>query len=165
VRIFFIFPVLLTFLSLASHAQDYKAYEGYFWTQEKDAIFEIVISEEADQPTIMGITRWGTTEGRLDEHNPDPNLKDRPLVNLTFLWDFSYEAKKNRWSDGKVYDPNNGKTYSAKMSLEKDGNILKMRGYVGISLLGRTAKFERVKTEDLPETLVSGTTITETPAP
>jgi len=76
-------------------------------------------------------------------------------MGLKFLWDFKYKAKKNRWVDGKVYDPNNGKTYSAKMSLDDGGRILKMRGYVGISLLGRTAKFERVQDTDLPPELTA----------
>jgi hypothetical protein len=45
------------------------------------------------------------------------------------------------WSQGKIYDPKNGKTYSCKMTLE--GNELKVRGYVGFSLLGRTTVWTR----------------------
>jgi uncharacterized protein (DUF2147 family) len=45
------------------------------------------------------------------------------------------------WEDGKIYDPKNGKTYSCKMTLE--GNELKVRGYVGFSLLGRTTVWTR----------------------
>jgi uncharacterized protein (DUF2147 family) len=56
------------------------------------------------------------------------------------LWGFKYKGA-NKWEGGKIYDPNNGKTYSCKMTLE--GNTLKVRGFVGISLLGRTTIWTR----------------------
>jgi uncharacterized protein (DUF2147 family) len=155
VRKYFVFAISILLVSLSSYAQDYKAYNGFFWTEAKDAIIEIAVTEGENGPKISGVTRWSTNEGGFDSQNPEPSLQNRPLIDLEFLWGFTYKAKKNRWADGKVYDPNNGKTYSAKMSLENKGNTLKMRGYIGISLLGRTAKFERVKPEDLPEVLVS----------
>ena len=40
------------------------------------------------------------------------------------------------YKDGTIYDPKSGKTYSCKMTI--DGNKLKIRGYIGISLFGRT---------------------------
>ncbi|UTW54528.1 DUF2147 domain-containing protein [Kordiimonas sp. SCSIO 12610] len=154
-RKYFIVAISLFLVSLSASSQDYKAYEGYFWTEAKDAIFEITVVDGENGPDIKGITRWGAAEGGFDTQNPDPELQNRSLIDLTFLWGFTYKPKKNRWADGKVYDPNNGKTYSGKMSLEKEGSVLKMRGYIGVSLFGRTAKFERVKPEDLPETLTA----------
>jgi hypothetical protein len=136
------------------NAQNYKAYEGFYWTAEKDAIIELTLTEGADGPEVTGRTRWSNSEAGFDTQNPDTALRDRPIIGLEFLWGFTYSPKKNRWKGGKVYDPKNGKTYSAKMSLDKTGKVLKMRGYVGISLLGRTAKFERVKQSDLPEELI-----------
>ena len=148
--------VLLLGASTLLSAQAYKVYEGYYWTEAKDAIIELTLSEGENGPEITGRTRWSSNpKAGFDAQNPDPALRDRPLMGLKFLWGFKYKAKKNRWADGNVYDPNNGKTYSAKMSLDKDGRILKMRGYVGISLLGRTAKFERVQSDDLPEELIA----------
>ena len=126
-------------------AQDQSSYHGFWWNEDRSGIVELMPADDG----IKGVTRWGKTPD-TDRHNPDPNLRNRNLKGITFLWGFTYEPKKNRWKGGKVYDPNNGKTYDAKMSLEDDGNTLKMRGYVGISLLGRTAKFERVKATDFP---------------
>lgn len=142
--------LILVFLffagSVAASADDQSAYHGLWWNEDKSGIFELQASAEGG---IEGVTRWGNGPD-TDKHNPDPALKDRSLLGITFLWGFDYVEKKNRWKDGKVYDPNNGKTYDAKMELEKDGSILKMRGYIGVSLFGRTARFERVKANELP---------------
>ncbi len=48
-----------------------------------------------------------------------------------------------KWAGGKIMDPNNGKTYSSKMELIYGGKKLQVRGFLGISLLGRTQVWER----------------------
>ncbi len=53
------------------------------------------------------------------------------------------EANGNEWSGGNIIDPANGRTYRAKMELDGP-NRLRVRGYLGISLLGRTQVWERV---------------------
>ncbi len=143
----FLFIVLLALGSASAAAQsDAQAdYHGLWWNEDRTGIVELIAVGDG----IEGVTRWGDKPD-TDRHNPDPTLKGRSLRNIKFLWGFTYEAKKNRWSNGKVYDPKNGKTYDAKLSLAKDGKILKMRGFIGISLFGRTAKFERVSPEELP---------------
>jgi uncharacterized protein (DUF2147 family) len=78
---------------------------------------------------------------RNDRKNPDPALRDRPIVGLEIVSGFSY-AGKNRWADGKVYDPESGKTYSGKMTLLPD-NHLELRGFIGISLIGRSVTWTR----------------------
>jgi uncharacterized protein (DUF2147 family) len=79
---------------------------------------------------------------KLDSKNPDENLKKRALLNLEILKDFVYDGSK--WTDGTIYDPKSGKTYSCNLSL-KSTDVLNVRGYVGISLLGRSETFRRVK--------------------
>ena len=59
------------------------------------------------------------------------------------LTGFKY-AGKNVWEDGKIYDPENGKTYSCKITLKANGDIT-VRGFIGISLLGRNTTWKRVK--------------------
>ena len=78
---------------------------------------------------------------KVDEKNPDPALKTRPVLNLELLKDFTFNGEN--WENGTIYDPKSGKTYSCKMTL-KD-NSLKIRGYIGISLFGRTEVLTRVK--------------------
>lgn len=79
---------------------------------------------------------------KLDTKNPDEKLQRRPLLNLEILKDFVYDDKK--WTAGTIYDPKSGKTYSCNMTL-KGNDVLNVRGYIGISLLGRSETFRRVK--------------------
>jgi uncharacterized protein (DUF2147 family) len=78
---------------------------------------------------------------KTDKLNPDPALKSRPELGLELLKDFTYDD--GTYKNGTIYDPKSGKTYSCKMTLSD--NTLKIRGYVGISLLGRTEVWTRVK--------------------
>ncbi|MBT3505639.1 MAG: DUF2147 domain-containing protein [Piscirickettsiaceae bacterium] len=81
--------------------------------------------------TISGST---DNKDRKDHHNPE--LRERSLLNVIVLGDFKYVGNL-QWQDGWVYDPNNGKTYRCKMQLI-DRKTLEIRGYIGISLFGRT---------------------------
>ena len=76
-----------------------------------------------------------------DRNNPNPSLRSRTIIGIQFLNGFVYEGK-GVWKEGTVYDPENGKTYHGKLRL-KDANHLELRGYVGISLFGRTEVWSR----------------------
>ncbi len=77
----------------------------------------------------------------LDHNNPNPKLRETPIIGLRILYDFMF-AGNNLWTDGKIYNPDNGKTYSGKMTLVSP-NQLNLRGFVGISLIGRTTTWTR----------------------
>ncbi len=79
---------------------------------------------------------------KTDVKNPNANLKSKPLLGLEIVKDFIFEDGK--WVDGKVYDPKTGKSYSGNISLQ-GLNQLNMRGYIGISIIGRTEAWKRVK--------------------
>jgi len=78
---------------------------------------------------------------KIDRKNPERELQDRPLLGLNILQGFRPDGE-NKWVGGTVYDPDNGKTYKCKMKL-KDPNTLEVRGYIGISLFGRTSVWTR----------------------
>jgi uncharacterized protein (DUF2147 family) len=80
---------------------------------------------------------------KVDDLNPDPKKQAVPLLGLQILKNFVYDADDKEWEDGTIYDPKNGKTYSCIMTLS--GNNLNVRGYVGISMLGRTGVWTRVQ--------------------
>jgi len=82
---------------------------------------------------------------KVDRENPDKALQSRSIIGLPLIQGFKY-AGDNVWSDGKIYDPESGKLYSCKMTLMMDGS-LKVRGYVGISLFGRTEIWTRPPTD------------------
>lgn len=83
-----------------------------------------------------------TGKPKVDNKNPETGLKSRPLLNLNIMTGFSYDGG-NVWDDGKIYNPEDGKTYSCKMTL-KNPNTLDVRGYVGISLIGKTQTWTRI---------------------
>jgi uncharacterized protein (DUF2147 family) len=84
-----------------------------------------------------------TKKPKLDVKNPDEKLKSRPLMNMNIMTNFEFDGG-TVWDEGKIYNPEDGKTYSCKMTL-KDPNTLDVRGYVGISLIGKTQTWTRVK--------------------
>lgn len=83
-----------------------------------------------------------TDKPRTDINNPDSKKKSVPILGLVNLRGFEFDGSE--WAEGKVYDPENGKEYSCKMTL-KDPNTLDVRGYIGFSMLGRTETWKRVK--------------------
>lgn len=79
---------------------------------------------------------------RVDNLNPDVKLSSTPLLGLVVLKNFVFDGD-DEWEDGKIYDPKNGKTYSCYFKFEGSPNRLKIRGYIGVSLLGRTTYWTR----------------------
>lgn len=74
---------------------------------------------------------------KVDDQNPDVNKRNQEIVGLVILNDFTFDSDDKEWSNGTIYDPKNGKTYSC--TITKSGDKLNVRGYVGISMIGRTA--------------------------
>jgi uncharacterized protein (DUF2147 family) len=118
---------------------------GKWWFPKKNGRFEI---KKANGIYTGRVIAYDDPEA-LDKHNPDPELAKRKFIGIEMLSNFQYDSAKNQWSEGTIYDGNSGKTYSCTLWFE-DGkpNELRGRGYVGISLLGRTEVFQRVTAED-----------------
>jgi uncharacterized protein (DUF2147 family) len=77
---------------------------------------------------------------RVDSNNPDAALRGRSLCGLRIGWGFHLTGSTQA-DGGQLYDPKSGKTYSGTMT--SDGDRLKLRGYVGIKLFGRTEVWTR----------------------
>ncbi|WP_078063310.1 DUF2147 domain-containing protein [Solirubrum puertoriconensis] len=78
---------------------------------------------------------------RTDINNPDEKLRSRPLKGLENLRNFKYVGD-GQWEAGQIYDPKTGNDYSCEMKLVDD-NTLEVRGYIGVSLFGRTDVWKR----------------------
>lgn len=63
---------------------------------------------------------------------------NRLILGMTILWGFTKEGDDNEWSNGRILDPKTGDIYHCKMWLSPDNQTMKVRGYIGIPLLGRT---------------------------
>lgn len=75
-----------------------------------------------------------------DLRNPDEKLRSRNLCGLVIGQGFVL-SDENHAAGGHIYDPESGNTYSGKMTL--DGDVLKLRGYVGAPIFGRTEIWKR----------------------
>ena len=79
---------------------------------------------------------------KTDDKNPDEALRSKPLIGAVLLRNFVFND--GEWTGGRIYDPQNGKDYKCYLRL-KDPKTLNVRGYIGISLLGRTETWTRMK--------------------
>lgn len=81
-------------------------------------------------------------ENKVDKNNPDVNKRKLPLLGITNMIGFKYIGDK-QWQNGTIYDAESGKTYSCNIKMLDDAT-LEVRGYVGVSLFGRTDTWKRV---------------------
>jgi hypothetical protein len=123
-----------------------RALDGYWQT----------VPDDEGSPSVIHI--WienGEAFGKVVKIYPKPGkepdpicdkckgeLKDKPVIGMTILKNL---IKKNgKWSDGTILDPNNGKTYKCYVEVIENGEKLKVRGFIGLSLLGRTQYWNKV---------------------
>jgi uncharacterized protein (DUF2147 family) len=114
--------------------------EGRWLTEEADGWISINLVGDSLEGSIAG-SPDKDEEREFDDRNPDLALRDRPLQGLTIMSGFKYDGD-GRWTGGKVYDPNSGKTYKCTLT-QVDENTLKIRGYIGVSLFGRSETWTR----------------------
>ena len=133
-------------------AQNPGAILGKWWNEEKDAQIEvyscqglycgkIIWLQEANYPANDPKGMGGKT--KVDRENPDSSQRDRPLLGMNLVWGFAF-AGENLWEGGFIYNPRDGKTYKCKLTLQTPDQ-LKVRGFIGISLIGKTNIWTRVK--------------------
>jgi len=130
--------------------------KAFAQTPEADRILGVWLSEDKTgridvykaNDKYFGKLIWGKTmyerdgtTSRKDVKNNDKKLRSRNLKDMIMLYDFTY--RDGAWDGGQIYDPYSGKTYSCILKL-KDGK-LNIRGYIGVSLFGRTSVWERVR--------------------
>lgn len=91
------------------------------------------------QGNVVKILTPGREDAKCEKCKGD--RKNKPIDGMTIIWGMKKDG--DGWADGRILDPNSGKEYSCKMRL-KDENTLEVRGFLGISLLGRTQTWYRV---------------------
>jgi uncharacterized protein (DUF2147 family) len=138
------FILLLTAISFVGLAQNKDAIIGKWVNSSGEAHVDITKKGEKYFGKIVWLKEPKDEKGNVktDVKNPDESLRSKPIMGLEILNNFIYQDGK--WTDGKIYDPKSGKTYSCNMTL-KGNDVLNMRGYIGISLIGRSETWKRVK--------------------
>jgi uncharacterized protein (DUF2147 family) len=100
---------------------------------------------------IVGLTNPKGSDGVVvapdaatDFRNENPALRSRKVLGMPLIWGFKKTSDPNVFEGGQIYNGENGKTYSANISLQPDGT-LRLRGYVGSPMFGETQIWKRVK--------------------
>jgi uncharacterized protein (DUF2147 family) len=119
---------------------------GNWFTENNKSKIEIYKKDGKYFGKIVWLKVPNNEEGKpkVDKHNPNTEERTKPLLGLNLLKGFVYD-EDDVWNDGYIYNPEDGKTYTCKMTLEEDGKTLNVRGYVGISLFGKTTVWKRVE--------------------
>lgn len=109
---------------------------GLWWTDDKRAKVEIYKKGEEYWGKIVWLKEPNYENGnpKRDKENPNEGLRKKPIIGLNLISGFTYDD--DRWTDGDIYDPENGKTYDCVMKIKK--GKLELRGYVGFTMFGRT---------------------------
>jgi uncharacterized protein (DUF2147 family) len=111
----------LSLLLIASAAQAAPDVTGNWIVQDRTGVVTI----ERCGASICGRITRGLNVGpdypKTDVHNPDPALRGRKMIGLPVISGFT--AKGDRWVNGKIYDPEHGRTYKASLRLNPDGSL------------------------------------------
>jgi uncharacterized protein (DUF2147 family) len=137
---FFILFAMTLLQGFTASAQTYKADDIVGTWLNQEATGKITLYKENGK--YFGKLVWlrepndkVTGKPRTDVENPDEKLKSTPLIGMVNMKNFTFDGKEE-WSGGTIYDPKNGKTYKCYIQFEGPAK-LKVRGYVGVSMLGR----------------------------
>lgn len=145
-KIFSLFTILL--LSTLSFAQALPGDKiaGIWESTNSDVVLKFEIYKSGDE--FFGKLLWASDmfndDGSIkkDFNNPDKSLRNRFRKNIVNITDLRFDD--GEYVDGKLYNPADGRTYSLTGKL-KNLDELEFRGYIGLSLFGRTIKFKRVQ--------------------
>ena len=107
------------------------------------------ISASAQPSGVVGTWLTGSGVGQV-KVGPCPHAASgviwgtsRKVIGMPLIWGFKRGSDANTFDDGKIYNGENGKTYSANVSLQADGK-LRLRGYVGSAMFGETQLWTRI---------------------
>jgi len=119
---------------------------GVWYNQEKTGKIEIYKLNGKYFGKIVWLKNPYGEDGEpiCDIKNPDPKLRTRLKMGLQIMNHFDYNANQKKWENGTIYDTANGNTYKCYMWFEgNQTNTLNVRGYIGISLIGRSQIWTR----------------------
>jgi uncharacterized protein (DUF2147 family) len=115
-----------------------EAILGNWLTEPRDGIIHITRGPEGRyEGRIIG----GNSPQRLDSSNPDPARRQQLVLGQIVLKAMRYSGG-GLWSGGTIYDPDSGRTYRCRIELHGEAQ-LRVRGYFGVALLGRTQLWTR----------------------
>lgn len=120
--------LFICFTPLSAHASVHDVY-GLWMSEAKDGHIEVW---DCGDGTPCGTLVWVDPEKAdtlLDARNKDKVLRNRALVGVPIIWDF--KRSKKGWKSGKIYNPEDGKTFTARIK-RQEKNHLQVKGFLGV---------------------------------
>ncbi|MFN0315261.1 MAG: DUF2147 domain-containing protein [Burkholderiales bacterium] len=130
---------------------------GFLWSvmagasQSPEGLWRTIDDETGKERSFIRVSvvngeLQGVVEKIIDRPGDDPahlckkcegDRKDKPVIGMAILWGLKKKSD-SEYAGGQIMDPNNGKTYRCKLKLIEQGKKLEVRGYIGVSLIGRS---------------------------
>ncbi len=136
--IFILSAVCSVALSAQSITGSWHTYDDE--TNEKKALVSIY---EQDNRLFAKIIKSYISDSDALCEKCKGDKKGNPIAGLIIIEDMMLQ-EDDQYSDGTILDPENGKVYRCNLQLGDDGR-LKVRGYIGFSLIGRTQYWKRAE--------------------
>lgn len=122
--------------------------EGLWLTENKRSAIEL---KKQSDGTLIGKIAWIIDGGmQFDEKNPDEAKRATPMCGLAIVHGLTQgRSDPNGWHNGKIYKADDGDMYDARLTMTS-ANRLEVRGFMGMSLFGKSQTWTRVDAKDYP---------------
>lgn len=135
--------LLLVILASGPAFAESDAIFGRWVVEGKEAVFELEPCGDAACGRLVWLREPLNEDGtlKLDVKHPDPALRRRPICGIRLLTGLE-RADDGGWQNGRIYSTRDGRTYGIEVELDGPDK-LRVRGYLGIRLLGQTQTWTR----------------------
>ena len=138
-----LFLSIILFFSLANPTVNPDKIMGKWYIKNNEGVVEIYKSGDKYYGKIVWVKIANDAYGyeRKDVKNPDPALRNRPLLGTLTLIELNYVPSENHWH-GNFYSPRNGQSANVIITLN-DPNTMTVMGYVGSTFFSKTEIWRR----------------------
>ncbi len=145
----FLLALLMVIVGALSSAKAQTAFDptGLWLTENKRSVIDVKKCGDS----LCGYISWIIEGGmQFDNKNPQENLRGQPMCGLQIVQGLKQNKNNlNEWQNGKIYKADDGDVYDATLTI-KSQDRLKVRGYVGVPLFGKSQNWTRVSAADYP---------------
>ncbi len=140
------------------YANSVNSIDGYWRTVDDStgqnkAVVHIVTTNQVTTGTVMGgYPVNGVAPHDLCTKCPSP-FTNQPVTGMQILWGMTFNTRDNAYAGGKILDPDSGHVYHAMLIPINNGQGLKVHGYIGLPIIGRTQMWYRLTPDEYAEVM------------